>query len=375
MSCTIIVLGSQANSLIGFRYKLLEAFVKNGNKVYACAPDASDAVISKLLNIGVKYQNIPISRTGLNPLQDLKNLIKTIKIFKSLSADMILNYTMKPVIYGSIAAKLAGIKNIYSMITGLGYSFTSKGFKPKLISIIVTMLLRVSLSFNKLVIFQNPDDELYFKEHKILTTDKKTVIINGSGVDLDYFQYTQPNETISFLLIARLIKDKGIVEYVEAAEIVKITYPNIVFSIAGWIDSNPAAIEQQQLDKWLEKGIIHFLGKLDDVREALKNCSVFVLPSYREGTPRSTLEAMSVGRCIITTDVPGCRETVQNNVNGLLVPHKNKEKLAGAIMKLIENPELIVEMGKASRQLAEKKYDVYKVNQDILNAMELKANH
>lgn len=282
-----------------------------------------------------------------------------------------MSYTIKPVIYGSLAARLAGIKNIYSLVTGLGYAFTERNSKARLINKIVRTLLKIALKYNKTVFFQNPDDKDLFTDKHLLTSPEQACIVNGSGVDLNYYSRQQLPAQTSFLLISRLIKSKGIIEYVNAAKIVKEKYPHIKFQLAGWIDSNPSAIKQTLLDEWVDSGVIDFLGRLDDVRPALKECSIYVLPSYREGTPRTVLEAMATGRPVITTDTPGCRETVQDGFNGYLVPVKSIEELSQKMLLLIENSELAIKMAENSYTVAQEKYDVHKVNYEIMSKMNL----
>ncbi len=371
MSKKIIVFGSFAASLIKFRYQLLEAMVNNGYEVIACAPEADNYIISKLSEINVQYQNVPLSRTGINPISDIKNLWNLSKIFKEINPDYILSYTIKPVIYGSLAAQLAGVKNIYSMVTGLGYAFTNKNIKSRVVNKIVSWLLKIALKFNKVVFFQNPDDIAIFFEKNLLRANDQPYMINGSGVDLNHYENKPLPDKFSFLLIARLNKDKGIIEYADAARDVKKKHPNIKFYLAGWIDSNPSAIKQEMLDDWINSGVIDFIGRLDDVRPAIENCSVYVLPSYREGTPRTVLEAMAMGRAIITTDAPGCRETVKEGWNGYLVPVKSVELLILRMKKLIEEPELLTKMSQRSYELAQEKYDVHKVNIEIMKKMKL----
>lgn len=366
-----VVLGSLAMSLTNFRYQLLKALVDNGADVVACAPNANDEIIEKLRVIGVKYKNVEIENTGLNPFKDLWNFWKMVITLKEIKPDYILSYTMKPVIYGSLAARIIGVKNIYSMITGLGYGFTSKSVKARIVGFIMSGLLKLSLFFNKGIFFQNPDDVDFFRKSGILKNENKIILINGSGVDLNHYKKTPLPKKTSFLLIARLIKDKGINEYVDAAQIVKKTYPNVSFRLAGWIDNNPASIKKETIDHWSNEGIIEYLGKLKDVRPAIQNCSVYVLPSYREGTPRTVLEAMAIGRAIITSDAPGCRETVIDSENGFLVPIKNQEYLAEKMIELIKSPQKTYLMAEKSYTLAKDKYDVHKVNEIILNTMKV----
>ncbi|MCC3861728.1 glycosyltransferase family 4 protein [Pseudemcibacter aquimaris] len=367
----IVVLGSLALSLTNFRYQMLETMVKCGFEVIACAPHASNDIIKKLELIGVKYRHVALENTGLNPFKDVLNCWKMSRTFKNINPDYILSYTMKPVIYGSLAARIAGINNIYSMITGLGYGFTSSTVKAKIVGFIMSNLLRIALYFNNSVFFQNPDDIKFFKKRAILKDTRKIKLINGSGVNLDFYKKTPLPAKPSFLLIARLIKDKGINEYVNAARIVKKQFPDIKFNLAGWIDNNPSSITKETLDLWTKEGIIDFLGMLDDVRPAIQNCSVYVLPSYREGTPRTVLEAMSIGRAIITTDAPGCRETVKDGENGFLVPVKDHLYLADKMIELINSPNKLFEMSEKSYILATDKYDVHKVNAMIMKNMGL----
>jgi glycosyltransferase involved in cell wall biosynthesis len=213
------------------------------------------------------------------------------------------------------------------------------------------------------VFFQNPDDEALFRQLDLLPVD------NPSCVDVaDYLVVPLPENT-SFLLIARLLGDKGVREYAKAAKKVRQAHPQVSFKLVGWIDDNPDAIGQHELDEWVNSGTLEFLGKLADVRLAIAGSNVYVLPSYREGTPRTVLEAMAMGRPVITTDAPGCRETVVDGDNGFLVPVKSVDELAAAMIRFIENPELVAKMGQRSRQVAEQKYDVHRVNEFMLAEM------
>ncbi|MDG1707552.1 MAG: glycosyltransferase family 4 protein [Emcibacteraceae bacterium] len=371
MSKKIIVFGSFALSLVKFRFQLLKDLTNNGYEVFACAPDADDQIIDKLISINVKYVHIDLCRTGINPFRDVINLLRMKNTFLDIKPDFILCYTIKPVIYGSIAAKLAGIKNIYSIVTGLGYSFVAKGIKANIVNFIVSSLLKISLKYNRTIFFQNPDDIDLFQEKKLLKNSEQSFLINGSGVDLEHYQKASLPIECSFLLIARLIKDKGVVEYAKAAKLVKKSHPNTKFYLAGWIDTNPSSITQSELDEWISSGTIDFLGELDDVREAFTMSSVYVLPSYREGTPRTVLEAMAMGRAIITTDAPGCRETVIDGENGYLVPIKNSVILADKMEYLINTPKVVQKMADSSYKIVNDKYDVHKVNDIILQEMEL----
>lgn len=366
----ILVLGSHAESLLNFRKEMLIAMAKH-NTVIACVPDASQEIIIQLQDFGIYYYDVDLARTGLNPVTDLRTVWQLYKLFKKLQPDQVLAYTSKPVIFGSIAAKLAGINQIYSMITGLGSYFVYADFKSRCIRAIMVLLYKFSLSLNSKVFFQNPDDISEFKKLGILSCPERTILINGSGVNIEYFGQTElPKEQLTFLLISRFIRSKGIYEYLAAARMIKLQYPQTKFLLVGWLDQKGEALDPVLLQEYIDSGIVENLGKLQDVRPALAQASVFVLPSYREGTPRGVLEAMAAGRAIITTDVPGCRETVLDGVNGYLIPARNVMALHAAMEKFILNPSLITQMGHNSRELVVNKYDVHKVNRVILSSMD-----
>ena len=344
--------------------------VELGHKVVCLGPEAGYK--QPLQELGADYRQIPLHRTGLNPLKDVKTLFSLRKVLKEIKPDIVFSYTVKPIVYGSIAAHMAGVRQMYAMITGLGYVFIGQTFKQRLLTQIVAFLYRRGLKYNQVVFFQNPDDLHLFVSKSIVPKTAKPVLVNGSGVNIEKFAFAPPKlSPVTFLLIARLIKDKGILEYVESARLLKQKYPDARFQLLGPLDINPAAITQEQLERWTKEGIIEYLGKTNDVRPYIADASVFVLPSYREGTPRSVLEAMSMGRPIITTDAPGCRETVIDGRNGFLVPVKDIDTLKSAMEKFIQEPDLISQMGKQSRIIAEEKYDVRKVNRAILQEMGL----
>lgn len=367
---TVLVLGGYAPSLVTFRGSLLRSMVERGHRVVACAPEASAEVRDALAAMGVSYREVPFKRAGVRPDQDLHALGALVALFREIRPDIILSYTIKPVIWGLLAARLARVPRRFAMITGLGYAFVSEGRKARIVGALVRRLYRLSLRGADRVFFQNPDDRALFERLRLVRGPEHSVVINGSGVEVDLYRPTPlPDGAPSFLLIGRLLGDKGVREYVEAARIVRACHPEAVFRIAGWIDENPTTISQQELSSWVEEGVIEFLGRLDDVRPAIASSSVYVLPSYREGTPRTVLEAMAMGRAVVTTDAPGCRETVQDGVNGFLVPVRDAASLAGAMERFILEPRLLETMGREARRIAEEKYDVRKVNAVILETM------
>lgn len=374
-----LLIAGFADSLIGFRKALIIALIDKGLEVHVAAPDLLENQVTSLnlKNLGVVTHDISMQRTGTNPVADSKALFALYFLIKGIKPDYVMGYTVKPVIYGTLAAWLARVPQRFALITGLGFAFTVENDnKRSHIRAVVQGLYRTALRRCQTVFFQNPDDEVLFRKLNILSNQNRTCVVNGSGVDL--FEYsvallpiTNDEIDIRFLLIARLLGDKGIREYAQAARTIKAKYPHAQFDLVGWIDENPDAIEQQELDSWVEDGLFTFWGKLTDVQAAISASSVYVLPSYREGTPRTVLEAMAMGRPIITTDAPGCRETVVDNYNGYLVPIKAVDELVLAMQKFILNPDLIVSMGMASRALAEKKFDVHSVNKSMLKAMGL----
>lgn len=374
MTKKLLLVASYAPSLISFRFHFIKALSAAGYEVVACAPVDEDAdldeVIRLLANINVKFVGIKMKRTGLNPVNDLFTIYSLAAVMRKYKISTVFSYTMKPIIYASLAAKIIGNIKIYSLITGTGYIFLAEGFKSKMLRKLTTLLLRVSMKFNNRIFFQNIDNLNEFRSYGIINNHQKTGLINGSGVCTEEFAPSLYPAQLSFLLIARLLVNKGIREYAAAAEIIKKKFPHIKFMLVGWIDDNPGSITEQELNLWINSSVIDYLGRLKDVRPAIAQSSVYVLPSYGEGTPRSVLEAMAMSRPIITTDVPGCRETVVHGKNGFLIQQKDEHALANAMLKFIQEPNLIPIMGKESRQIAIDKYDVNKVNQTILNFME-----
>ena len=368
----IVVIGNLAPSLILFRGTLLAKLASMGHEVFACAPGVHSDVASELKSMGVTYIPVNFDRTGINPFKDFISFFRFLFLFWSTKPDIVLNYTIKPIVYGSIAARMISKATVFSVITGLGYVFIGKSFKQKLLRSFVSKLYGFGLSGNEAIFFLNPDDLKLFKELKLVGNLQKTVLLNGEGVDLEQYGQVPPQAGKQvFLLIARLLYDKGIGEFVSAAQLLKEKYPAAVFRLLGPYDNNPAAINQTEVNSWLEQGIIEYLGECNDVRPHIADCTVYVLPSYREGTPRTVLEAMAMGRPIVTTDVPGCRETVLDGENGFMVPARDVKTLAAAMEKFILRPGLTVSMGKRSRELAVEKYDVHKVNNVFLKAMGL----
>lgn len=364
----IVIIAGYTKSIISFRGDLIRAMVQAGHEVITAGPEVGHE--EEIAALGATYVQIPLKRAGMNPLKDLALLLHLRKLLKREQPDVVLSYTIKPVIYGSIATKLAGIRNVFSMVTGLGYVFTAKGLKAAIIRTLSKSLYYVALKCCNHVFFQNPDDRNEFVQSKLIK-ERKCVLINGSGVNLEYYQPAPLAGEPVFLMICRLLRDKGVLEYMQAAQQVKQLYPKARFQLLGPYDPNPSAVSYEDLKPYLDRDIIEYLGEKQDVRPFIRDCSIYVLPSYREGTPRSVLEAMAMGRPIITTDAPGCKETVSHMVNGLLVTVKDVQSLADAMIWMIEHEDQVEIMSQRSLEMCQVKYDVNKINKVIMDTLGL----
>lgn len=366
----VVLVAPYSRFYVHFRWDFMKRLVQAGHEVIAIGPyNDCDCDFE---SIGVQYKVIPLKNTGINPLYDTYTIYYLIKLLKRIKPDIVACFAIKPVLYGSFAARLANVNQVYLTITGLGYVFIGTSLRKRILLSFVKCLYKLALGISKKVFFENRDDLFLFTSSKLLKEEKKGVIINGSGVNLESFPFVSyKSGPLTFLLVARLIKDKGIEEFVEASRILKSKYPKISCKIVGPFDENPTVISKAKVTQWVSEGVIEYLGETNDVRPYLAEASVFVLPSYREGTSKAVLEAMAMGLPVITTDAPGCRETVLTNVNGFLVPVKSVEALAEAMEKFVLNPGLVKMMGAESRELAVQKYDVQKVNNVILENMNL----
>lgn len=367
-----LLIASFPDSLLQFRGPLIEALLAKGQQVHVAAPNLplESPLREKLEAKGVQVHEIPLSRTGTNPVADVLLTLYLIRLIREIRPCRVLGYTIKPVIYGTLAAWMAKVPKRFSLITGLGYTFQGKG-ERELLRLFVRKMYAFALKRSHMVFFQNPDDEALFRREELLSCSTPSCVVNGSGVDVAHYAVAPFPKVFRFLLIARLLGDKGVREYAEAARRIRVRHPEAVFDLVGWIDENPDAVYQHELDSWVEEGIINFRGRLADVRPIIADCSVYVLPSYREGTPRTVLEAMAMGRPIITTNAPGCRETVVDGVNGFLVSTKSVDALESSMQRFIDDPSLLAKMGRCSRTLAEEKYNVHKVNAVMLHQMGL----
>ncbi len=366
----IVLIGAEPASLLNFRGDLISDLVKSGYSVTTISNLPSPQLMTKLRGLGADHKTVPFDRRGLNPFGDFITLIKLLKILWYKRPDLVLSYTIKPVIWGGLVCLILGINHV-SMITGIGTSLHSKtDIKNNLVRLLVLFLYRLSLNRAKSVIFQNQDNLEFFKKKRLISSHQG-VLINGSGVNTSFYAYSAPSiKKFKFLCIARLLKEKGIYEFIKAAEQVKLIYPDAEFQLLGGEDESRDSVPISLIERMHERRIITYYGEVEDVRPYLGESSVFILPSYHEGLPRSSLEAMSTGRAVITTNAPGCKDTVEQGVNGFLVEVGNVEHLVEKIKYFIQNPIKITEMGLASRNLVMNKFDVKIINNHLLDVIE-----
>lgn len=354
MNKHVVFSGNNAWGMWNFRSILIKHFVDKGFRVTVTAP-YDEIYFKKFEEIGCSTLEMSIEAKGINPVTDLLLILNYRRLFKRLRPDLSITYTIKPNIYASIAAESLGIKYL-PITTGLGYTFLAEGVVPK----IARMLYKYAFRKAEQVWFLNKDDIASFKEAK-LVADEKIVQLYGEGVDTAHFSACPlPVDKPIFLLVGRMLKDKGVVEYVEAARILKKKYPNVRFQLLGavWLD-NPAAIAEEEIRTWEREGIVEYLGRTSDVRTYIEKAMCVVLPSYREGVPCTLMEAASMARPLVATDVPGCHEVVVDGYNGYLCEVKNAEDLAAKMERVIlMSQEERIAMGMNGRQLMIDKFDI-----------------
>lgn len=363
-SNTIVIIYNATHHVLLFKAELIKSIKKNGYRVVVLA--SVDNYTEKLKEIVDEFHEIKLDSSGVNPIKDTYLIFQIYNICKIIKPTAVLNFTIKPVIYGTFAVRLLGGVPVINTITGLGTAFISTGFANK----VAKCFYKFTFKHSHLVFFQNPDDQQFFKELNIISRDN-TKLVSGSGVDLVKFKSikNKKRENVKILFIGRIIADKGIYELIESAKIIKKEYSNVTFILMGMLGvKNRTSISKNEVDNWVNEGLIEFVPFKDDIRCILGDSDLVVLPSYREGTPKTLIEAASMGKPLIATDVPGCREVVIDEVNGFLCQVKNSASLANKIKKFIKlDYSRKIEMGKKSRELAEEKFDIIKVNNCYIN--------
>jgi glycosyltransferase involved in cell wall biosynthesis len=361
----VLICSNYAWTIFNFRQPLINNLIKNNYEVELLTQ--FDGYENKITSQLSGIHSLHISRKGVNIITDLITTLHIIFNLIRIKPDIILLYTIKPVIYGSIASKILKIPSI-PMVTGLGTTFISRSW----ITGVVKSLYKIALKKQKIVFFQNEEDKNLFLVEKLINKNQAK-LVPGSGIDTKKYKYVKmsPKKKLTFLLIARMIKDKGVIEFVEAASMIKSKYQNISFKILGPKGvQNRTAISDQVINEWQKKGIVEYLGETDNVLSFIVDSDCIVLPSYREGTSRVLLEAAAVGRPIITTNVPGCKEVVDDNINGLLCKEKNSLDLSKKIEQMINfTNEERSQMGIEGRNKVKKEFNANIVNKIYFNAI------
>ncbi len=347
---------------VSHRMPIALAAIKQGFEVHlACAVTDKKSLLE---SHGIIVHPLELSRSGVGFLNELKSLIQLFFVIRAIKPYIAHSVTIKPVLYGNIVARLLRVPVRVSSISGLGYAFIASGTKAKLLRLFIAKLYKLALGGAKAVVFQNTADRDTLKQLGVIKACQE-VFIRGSGVDLSvYSVVNEPQHTPVIMLVARLLIDKGVNEFVAAASLVKSKQADIRMVLVGDIDlGNPKSISFQKLQEWVASGIIEHWGYRVDVAQTIAKANVIVLPSYREGLPKSLIEAAACGRAVITTDVPGCRDAIEANKTGLLVPVKTVEPLAEAMLTLINNDQLRHEFAIRARELAEEAFDI----NDVIN--------
>ncbi len=353
-----IVIASRCSwTLHNFRLPLIRELLAQGFEVTAIG-SGGDGYDARLREAGIDFRPVPVSRRGLAPLMDLMLLLRLVLFFRRTRPLVFHAFTIKPAIFGTLAAAFTRVPVRIVTITGLGHAFTTASGALRRV---VEVLYRAALRRATLVYFQNSDDRAEFLRRRLVSEDKARLIA-GSGVDTRKFAVAPLPLTsggpLRFLMVARLLREKGVLEYFAAAETVRASHPRIEFTLLGGLDSrNPSGLTRNDVEALTARGAVRWVDEVADVRPHLAACDVLVLPSYREGMPRAVLEAAAMGRAAIVTDVPGCRDAVESRVTGLIVPAMNAEALAGAMLEFAATPAMAVEMGAAARRRVEAKFD------------------
>jgi glycosyltransferase involved in cell wall biosynthesis len=365
----LAIIGNQAIAMRNFRGPLIVALVTAGVEVFALAPDYTDGDRRAIEGLGARPVDYRMRRTEVNPVRDLWGMAQLVGLLGGIRPDSVLSFAVKPVIYGTLAAWVARVPRRFALIEGLGHVFINEpGLRSGALRWVVSMLYRLALTVAARALFLNDDDRAEFVAARLVSA-VKAVTVGAIGIDLVAWAVAPPvSSPLTFIFVGRLLREKGIFEFIEAARAIKAAHPNVGFVVLGSPDSNPSSVRAERVRGWVDEGLVTWPGHVD-VRPWLARSSVFVLPSYREGMPRSTQEAMALGKPVITTDVPGCRDTVVDGGNGFLVPSKDASALQAAMLRFVVDRGLIAKMGERSRQMAEASFDVNAANVRMMNVL------
>jgi len=357
------------------RRELLEAVAARGHEVVVVSPEPRERMEPVLAELGARYHQWSVNRTGIDPREDLPAAYRLVSILRAERPDVVLVYQIKAVLLAPIAAKLARVPRVVALVNGLGAVFDDHGFGRTRKAKLARLAYGISLQALDEVVFQNPDDPALLQSLGLLRRRTRWRVVPGTGVDITKLSATPPHlDPPTFTLVSRLLVSKGVRELVSAARTIRTRYPGTRFRLVGQLeaDGHPDGIRRPELDGWIAEGLVEYLGFTNDIAGVLRTTTAFVLPSYyREGIPRTNLEALATGRPIITTDWVGCRETVVDGVNGFLVEPKDVAALADRIERYLRNPSLVEEHGRKSRELAENRFDIRAVNELMLDALAL----
>lgn len=349
----VLFVSNTAFSLYNFRHGVMRALLDAGYQVIALAPH--DNYAEKLERMGVQYLESRMSPRGANPLEEISLFFRLFRQFRQLRPMAVFNYTIKPIVYGGLAARLVGVPSV-AVVTGLGYAFLHRNWITRM----ARALLRLAFRFPREVWVINPDDGEALRQHRMVRQEQMKQLF-GEGVDLDHFRPAPWHDgaEVRFLLLARMLRDKGVMEFVEAARMLKPRHPQARFCLLGPVGvANPTAIGRETIDAWVSEGIVEYLGVTEEVRPHIAAADCVVLPSYREGVPRSLMEASAMARPIVTTDSPGCREVVEDGQTGYLCRVRDTLDLAHKLELLINLPrDARMAMGQRGNQLVKRKFD------------------
>jgi glycosyltransferase involved in cell wall biosynthesis len=364
----VAIITTFADKIIKSRPELVKSIIEKGHSLTVLGCEPAEQCNKELNPYNIDYVKISFERSNVNPYKEIKFILTLAKVLNFLKIETLLVYGVRLAPSVAIASKLVRVKRCCAVINGAGTLFNIKGMKGITIRTLAYPLLFSGLRSCDKILFQNMDNYNLFTKLKLLNKEK-ALIVNGSGVNLEKYSMKPIGNDYIFLFVGRLIRDKGIFEYISAAKEVKVKYPQSKFIVIGPYDDNLTALSESELKSLISEGLIEYIPWTDRINDYLVSCYSFVLPSYHEGTPRTVLEAMATGRAIITTDAPGCRETVTDGINGFLVPVGDIEQLVEKIIWMIEHKAEVESMGQKSHDICKEKYDVYNINKNILKSM------